>query len=58
MIPTPKEIDADPDLDEDGELDVNQFPLPAALLKAAGIDSDEEWDDLGTSPPHDGDETE
>lgn len=40
-----REIDADPDLDDNGDLDVEQYPLPAGLVKAAeaaGIDIDEE----------------
>ena len=42
--PNKKAIDADPDLDEDGELDVEQFAINTALLTAAGIESDEDWD--------------
>jgi hypothetical protein len=38
--------DADPDLDDDGETDVEHYPIPEALLKAAGIETDEEWDAL------------
>lgn len=39
-----KRIDADPDLDDDGSLNVEQFPISDAMLKAAGIESDEDWD--------------
>ena len=38
-----RRADEDVDRDEDGALDVEQFPLPAALLEAAGIESDEDW---------------
>ena len=34
----------DLDTDDDGDVDVEHFPLPAALLKAAGIETDEEYD--------------
>lgn len=37
--------DNDADLDEDGETDVEHFPIPAGLLEAAEVD-DDEWDDL------------
>jgi hypothetical protein len=36
-----REIDADPDMDEEGELDVEQYPLPEGLV---GDMTDEEWD--------------
>lgn len=39
-----KKIDPldDLDYDDDGELDVEAFPIPAGLLAAAGIESDED----------------
>ena len=43
--------DEDEDFDEDGEQDVESFALPQALLDAAGVESDEDFDaipDLGT----------
>lgn len=40
------DFDADPDLDEDGDVDVEHFPIPEGLLKAAGIETDEDWDAL------------
>lgn len=50
VTPTAKEIDADPDLDDDGSLNVEQFPLSAGLLAAAGIESDEDFDDIPAIP--------
>ena len=38
-----KTIDADPDRDEDGALDIEQYPLPEGLV---GDMTDEEWDAL------------
>lgn len=46
-----KEADEDIDSDEDGELDVEHYPLPAALLKAAGIESDDDFDELPEVAP-------
>lgn len=51
MAPTAKEIDEDPDLDDEGDLDVEQYPLPAGLLAAAGINSDEGFDSIKAIPP-------
>ena len=45
-----KAADADMDQDEDGELDVEHFALPPALLKAAGAESDEEFDEVEADP--------
>jgi len=36
----------DIDTDDDGEIDVEHFPLPEGLLRDAGIESDEEWDEI------------
>lgn len=45
-MPTPKEIDEDPDLDDDGEEDLEQFTLSPALLAAAEIDGDEDFESI------------
>lgn len=41
----------DIDTDDDGELDVEHFPLPPGLLEAAGVESDEDFEAL---PPFTG----
>lgn len=43
----------DEDYDDDGEPDVEHFPVPAGLLVAAGIESDEDWDALDEPDPPD-----
>lgn len=35
------------DTDDDGEVDVEHYPLPAGLLRDAGIESDEDWEETG-----------
>lgn len=49
-MPTAKEIDSDPDLDDDGSLNVEQYPAADALLKAAGIESDEDYEAIPSIP--------
>ena len=40
MTPSTAEIDADPDLDDEtGEVDLEQFTLPDALVAATGEDA-------------------
>lgn len=38
----PTESENDPDRDEDGSLDVEHFPLPAALLRDAELEDEDE----------------
>lgn len=42
------DIDSKPtedlDIDDDGDLDVEHFPIPAGLLQTAEIVDDDEWD--------------
>lgn len=40
----------DDELDEDGDVDVEHFPLPDGLLEAAGIESDDDFDAVPEVP--------
>ena len=44
------------DHDDDGELDVEWSPLPAGLLAAAGVETDEDWEALGNEDKEDKEE--